>query len=113
MGSDYVLQPHANRGPNKNEIILYRLDNIDKSISELKEVVTQTALQEQRITTLELSLKAQNSKLEDYAIFKEKITELTEAKKNNNNRWWQVLLLILSPIVSAIVVYALAGGFTK
>ena len=40
-------------------------------------------------------------------------SELLEDKKTNNTRWWQVLLLILSPIVSAIVVYALAGGFTK
>lgn len=111
MGNDY--NPQQQRSQNKNEFLLYRLDNIDKSIAELKEVVTQTALQEQRITTLELSLKAQNAKLEDYAILKEKITELTEAKKNTNNRWWQILLLILSPIVSAIVVYALTGGFTK
>ena len=111
MDKDYDPQQH--RAPNRNEMIIYRLDNIDKSIAELKEVVTQTALQEQRITTLELSLKAQNAKLEDYAILKEKIAELTEAKKNNNNRGWQILLLVLSPIVSAIVVYALAGGFTK
>lgn len=113
MGSDYVPQPHANRGPNKNELILYRLDSLDKSIAELRELVTQNARQEEKISQLECAMKAQGSKLEEYAVFKEKVSELLEDKKTNNTRWWQVLLLILSPIVSAIVVYALAGGFTK
>lgn len=92
---------------NKNELILFRLDAIDKKLVDLQLLVTQTALQEQKIADLEKSMKD----MSDYPLLKEKVRELTEAKKNANAKWWQIGLLVLSPIISAIVVFALAGGF--
>ena len=96
---------------NKNELILYRLDAIDQKLLDLQVLMTQTALQEQRITELETAISKQDEKLEDYALLKEKVKELSDAKKNANAKWWQVGLMVLSPIVAAIVTFALAGGF--
>ena len=92
---------------NKNELILFRLDAIDKKLVDLQLLVTQTALQEQKIADLEKSMKD----MSDYPLLKEKVRELTEAKKNASAKWWQIGLIVLSPIISAIVVFALAGGF--
>lgn len=96
---------------NKNELILFRLDAIDKKLVDLQVLMTQTALQEQKISELESAISKQNDKIEDYALLKEKVKELSEAKKSANAKWWQVCLMVLSPIVTAIVVFALAGGF--
>ena len=96
---------------NKNELILFRLDAIDKKLVDLQVLMTQTALQEQKIAELESAINKQNDKIEDYALLKEKVKELSEAKKSANAKWWQVCLMVLSPIVTAIVVFALAGGF--
>lgn len=111
---NYCTQRRANptiKPTNKNELILYRLDAIDQKLVDLQVLMTQTALQEQKITELETAINKQNDKLEDYALLKEKVKELSEAKKNANAKWWQVLLMVLSPVVTAIVVFALAGGF--
>lgn len=96
---------------NKNELILFRLDAIDKKLVDLQVLMTQTALQEQKIAELESAINKQNDKIEDYALLKEKVKELSDAKKSANAKWWQVCLMVLSPIVTAIVVFALAGGF--
>lgn len=92
---------------NKQELILFRLDAIDKKLVDLQLLMTQTALQEQKIAELEKNIKEFN----DYPLLKEKVRELTEAKKNANAKWWQIGLMCLSPIITAIVVFALAGGF--
>ena len=112
--NEYNLQRNAmssTKPTNKNELILYRLDAIDQKLLDLQVLMTQTALQEQRITELEDAIKKQAEKLEDYALLKEKVKDLSEAKKNANAKWWQVILMVLSPVVTAIVVFALAGGF--
>lgn len=96
---------------NKNELILYRLDAIDQKLVDLQVLMTRTALQEQRITELESSIHKYNAKMEDYALLKEKVKDLSEAKKNAHAKWWQIGLMALSPVVTAIVVFALAGGF--
>lgn len=96
---------------NKNELILFRLDAIDKKLVDLQVLMTQTALQEQKIAELESAINKQNDKIEDYTLLKEKVKDLTEAKKSANAKWWQISLVALSPIISAIVVFALAGGF--
>lgn len=112
------LEPYVQRSSkptakptNKNELILYRLDSIDQKLVDLQVLMTQTALQEQRITELETAINKQNAKMEDYALLKEKVKDLSEAKKSANAKWWQICLMVLSPIVTAIVVFALAGGF--
>ena len=96
---------------NKNELILYRLDAIDQKLVDLQVLMTRTALQEQRITELESSINKHNTKMEDYALLKEKVKNLSEANKNARAKWWQVCVMVLSPVVTAIVVFALAGGF--
>lgn len=96
---------------NKQELILFRLDAIDKKLVDLQVLMTQTALQEQKIAELESAINKQNDKIEDYALLKAKVTELTEAKKNANAKWWQVLLIALSPIISGLMVYLINGGF--
>ena len=96
---------------NKQELILFRLDAIDKKLVDLQVLMTQTALQEQKIAELESAISKQNDKLEDYTLLKDKVKELTDAKKNANAKWWQIGLMFLSPIITAIVVFALAGGF--
>lgn len=96
---------------NKQELILFRLDAIDKKLVDLQVLMTQTALQEQKIAELTAAVAKQNEKLEDYALLKDKVRELTESKKNANAKWWQICLMVLSPIITAIVVYAMAGGF--
>lgn len=95
------------KSTNKNELILFRLDAIDKKLVDLQVLMTQTALQEQKIADLEKSVKD----LSDYPLLKEKVRELTEAKKTANAKWWQIGIVALSPIISAVVAFALAGGF--
>lgn len=102
---------NSTKPTNKNELILFRLDAIDKKLVDLQVLMTQTALQEQKIAELESAINKQNDKIEDYALLKEKVKELSDAKKSANAKWWQVCLMVLSPIVTAIVVFALAGGF--
>ena len=112
--NEYNLQRNAvssTKPTNKNELILYRLDAIDQKLLDLQVLMTQTALQEQRITELEDAIKKQAEKLEDYALLKEKVKDLSDAKKNANAKWWQVCVMVLSPVVTAIVAFALAGGF--
>ena len=96
---------------NKQDLILYRLDTIDKKLVDLQVLVTQTALQEQRIAELEAATRKQSERLEDYALLKNKVETLEESKKSANAKWWQIVLMFLSPVITAIVVYALAGGF--
>lgn len=96
-----------NKPMNKQELILFRLDAIDKKLVDLQVLMTQTALQEQKIAELEKSLKAMN----DYPLLKEKVRDLIDAKKNANAKWWQVGIIALSPIITAIVMFALMGGF--
>lgn len=112
--NEYYAQRSASpsaKPTNKNELILYRLDAIDQKLLDLQVLMTQTALQEQRITELESAINKQDEKLEDYALLKEKVKDLSDAKKNANAKWWQVCLMVLSPVVTAVVVFALAGGF--
>ena len=96
---------------NKQELILYRLDSIDKKLVDLQVLVTQTALQEQRIAELERDSKDNEKLKSDVLVMKEAVRELKDQKKSSDAKWWQILIMILSPIVSAVVVYALAGGF--
>ena len=112
--NEYYAQrssPPSAKPTNKNELILYRLDAIDQKLVDLQVLMTRTALQEQRITELESSLNKYNAKMEDYALLKEHVKDLSEAKKNAHAKWWQIGLMVLSPVVTAIVVFALAGGF--
>ena len=112
--NEHNLQRNAmssTKPTNKNELILYRLDAIDQKLLDLQVLMTQTALQEQRITELEDAINKQAEKLEDYALLKEKVKDLSESKKDTNAKWWQVCVMVLSPVVAAIVAFALAGGF--
>lgn len=95
---------------NKNELILYRLDAIDQKLVDLQVLMTRTALQEQRITELESAINTYNTKMEDYALLKEKVKCLSEANKNARAKWWQIVVMALNPIVTALVVFALSGG---
>lgn len=103
------VSPTAKR-TNRHELILYRLDAIDQKLVDLQVLMTQTALQEQRITELESAINNYNTKMEDYALLKEKVKCLSEANKNARAKWWQIVVMALNPIVTAIVVFALAGG---
>ena len=112
--NEYYTQrssPSSAKPTNKNELILYRLDAIDQKLLDLQVLMTQTALQEQKLTELEDAINKQAEKLEDYALLKEKVKDLSETKKDTNAKWWQVCVMVLSPVVTAIVVFALAGGF--
>lgn len=71
------------------ETILYRLDSIDKKLVDLQQLMTQTALQEQRLQNLENSIK-----------------ELKNAKTKNVDRW-------LTPLVSTAVSGLIAFIFVK
>ena len=95
------------RPANKQELILFRLDAIDKKLVDLQLLMTQTALQEQKIAELEKSMKD----FSDYPLLQEKVRELVDAKKNANAKWWQVGLIALSPVITAVVMFALMGGF--
>ena len=111
--NEYYAQrssPPSTKPTNKNDLILYRLDAIDQKLLDLQVLMTQTALQEQRITELEAAINKQDEKLEDYALLKEKVKDLSEAKKNAHAKWWQIGLMVLSPVVTTIVAFALAGG---
>ena len=71
------------------DTILYRLDSIDKKLVDLQQLMTQTALQEQRLQNLEISFK-----------------EIEKKKDKNTERW-------LSPLISAIVSGIVAFIFIK
>jgi len=71
------------------DTILYRLDSIDKKLVDLQQLMTQTALQEQRLQNLEISFK-----------------EIEKKKDKNTDRW-------LSPLVSAVISGIVAFIFIK
>lgn len=96
---------------NKTELILYRLDGIDKKLVDLQVLMTQTALQEQRIQNLETEVKKREQQEEDIVLLKAQVQTLVNQRKERDTKWWQVLLLVLSPIVTAVITFLLLGGF--
>ena len=95
---------------NKTELILYRLDGIDKKLVDLQVLMTQTALQEKRIADLEVDVKKYQQRETDFVLLQNEVKELKEQKKNRDAKWWQIVLIALSPIISAIVMWLLMGG---
>lgn len=95
---------------NKTELILYRLDGIDKKLVDLQVLMTQTALQEKRIADLEASVKQYQQRDTDFVLLQNEVKELREQKKNRDAKWWQVALIALSPIISAVIMWLLMGG---
>ena len=95
---------------NKTELILYRLDGIDKKLVDLQVLMTQTALQEKRIADLETSVKQYQKRDTEFVLLQNEVKELREQKKNRDAKWWQIALIALSPIISAIVMWLLMGG---
>lgn len=95
---------------NKTELILYRLDGIDKKLVDLQVLMTQTALQEKRIADLEASVKQYQQRETDFVLLQTEVKELREQKKNRDAKWWQIALIALSPIISAIIMWLLMGG---
>ena len=67
---------------NKTELILYRLDGIDKKLVDLQVLMTQTALQEKRIADLEASVKQYQQRDTDFVLLQNEVKELREQKKN-------------------------------
>ena len=101
----------------KQEVILYRLDGIEQQLSEVKELLVQTALQEQRLTNLESAYKAHEQEKEQIIALKNEVETLKttiqtmqENKKQSNDKWWQILLMCLSPLASALIVWIISGG---
>lgn len=101
----------------KQEVIIWRLDAIDQQLSEVKELLVQTALQEQRLTNLESAYKAHEQEKEtiialqnEVVTLKNSIEEIKTTKKQNNDKWWQILLMCLSPLASALIVWIISGG---
>lgn len=95
---------------NKTELILYRLDGIDKKLVDLQVLMTQTALQEKRIADLEASVKQYQQRDTDFVLLQNEVKELREQKKNRDAKWWQIALIALSPIISAVIMWLLMGG---
>ena len=95
---------------NKTELILYRLDGIDKKLVDLQVLMTQTALQEKRIADLEASVKQYQQRNTDFVLLQNEVKELSEQKKNRDAKWWQIALIALSPIISAVIMWLLMGG---
>lgn len=95
---------------NKTELILYRLDGIDKKLVDLQVLMTQTALQEKRIADLEASVKQYQKRDTDFVLLQNEVQELREQKKNRDAKWWQIALIALSPIISAVIMWLLMGG---
>lgn len=95
---------------NKNEIILYRLDNIDQQLSDVKTLLVQTSLQDQRIHALEVSAQEQAKDKETLILLKQTVDGILSAQKKSSDKWWQILLMILSPLASALMVWILTGG---
>lgn len=101
----------------KQEVIIWRLDAIDQQLSEVKELLVQTALQEQRLTNLESAYKAHEQEKEtiialqnEVVTLKTALEEIKATKKQTNDKWWQILLMCLSPLASALIVWIISGG---
>lgn len=107
--TEYTGPERRNRQTN-TELILYRLDGIDKKLLELQALVTQTALQEKRITDLEHELSSDNALREQYLLLKQDVAALRAHKNNTDAKWWQILMTALSPLLSAVVAFILIGG---
>lgn len=98
---------------NKTELILYRLDGIDKKLVDLQVLMTQTALQEQRIAALEADSKQNKADEQKLILLEAEVTALKKEKENRSAKWWQIVVIALSPIISAVVMFALMGGLTN
>ncbi len=95
---------------NKTELILYRLDGIDKKLVDLQVLMTQTALQEKRIADLETDVKQYQQRETDFVLLQNEVKELKEQKKSRDAKWWQLVIIALSPIISAVIMWLLMGG---
>ena len=114
---NFTSMQKRNPPNSKQEVILYRLDGIEQQLSEVKELLVQTALQEQRLTNLESAYKAHEQEKEKIIALQNEVETLRttiqtmqENKKQSNDKWWQILLMCLSPLASALIVWILSGG---
>lgn len=112
MGREDINMRESKSVPtNKTELILYRLDGIDKKLVDLQVLMTQTALQEQRIAALEADAKQKKNDEQKLILLEAEVQSLKKEKEESKSKWWQICLIALSPVISAIVMYALMGGF--
>lgn len=98
---------------NKTELILYRLDGIDKKLVDLQVLMTQTALQEQRIAALEADAKQNKADEQKLILLEAEVMALKKEKESRSAKWWQIVVIALSPIISAVVMFALMGGLAN
>lgn len=70
------------------QTIIYRLDQIDKSMAEIKGLVISNALQDKRLTDIEVIIR-----------------DMRKEKEKNKDRW---LTPLVSGVMSAIIAFVVA-----
>lgn len=88
------------------EVLSYRLDSIEKTLSEIKGVVTETKLQEKDIKSLADSVERILEKLDNHET---RISALeTEPVKNKAEKWQYITDYLFKTIVAGGIIYFLA-----
>lgn len=100
----------------KREMITYRLDKIDNTLEELKEIVVETKLQRNEIDLLKVEIEKNNKRLDKHSTQIDTLFIVTNDLNNTEEkkaatRWKFVVDTAFKIIIGAAVVALFAGAF--
>lgn len=111
MGMEERTPTYNNQASkSKQEVILFRLDGIEKQLDDMKKLLVQTSLQEEKIQELQKKIEKYEEERATLIALKADVEALKNAKKKNDDKWWQIALMLISPFVSALLIWIIGGG---
>lgn len=100
----------------KREMITYRLDKIDNTLEELKEIVVETKLQRNEIDLLKIEIEKNNKRIDKHSTQIDTLFIVTNdlnnaEEKKAATKWKFVVDTVFKIIIGAAVVALFAGAF--
>lgn len=100
----------------KREMITYRLDKIDNTLEELKEIVVETKLQRNEIDLLKIEIEKNNKRIDKHSTQIDTLFIITNdlnnaEEKKAATKWKFVVDTVFKIIIGAAVVALFAGAF--
>lgn len=100
----------------KREMITYRLDKIDNTLEELKEIVVETKLQRNEIDLLKIEIEKNNKRIDKHSTQIDTLFIVTNdlnnaEEKKAATKWKFVVDTVFKIIIGAAIVALFAGAF--
>ena len=100
----------------KREMITYRLDKIDNTLEELKEIVVETKLQRNEIDLLKIEIEKNNKRIDKHSTQIDTLFIVTNDLSNADvkkaaTKWKFVVDTVFKIIIGAAIVALFAGAF--